>query len=82
MNFVASLNALNSVPVALILIVIGCGYSVICVKNNISADMAHGIIAAGITVLTTSAAKAKEPQSQTPTQPGETSNPATPDSAN
>ena len=78
MKFVEALNGLNSVPVALLLILIGCGYSVVCIKTGISADMAHGIIAAGITVLTTSAAaKANASQTANPTQPGQQSNPAT-----
>lgn len=52
MNFIKCLNALNQPWVALIVIVLGMGFDVVCQYYNISNDAATGVIGAGVGLLT------------------------------
>lgn len=52
MNFIAALNALNQPWIAMLVILLGMTFDVICQKYGISNDAATGIIGAGIGLLT------------------------------
>ena len=52
MNFISALNALNQPWIAMLVMVIGMVFDIICQKYGISNDAATGVIGAGIGLLT------------------------------
>jgi uncharacterized protein YqgC (DUF456 family) len=52
MKFIASLNALNTPWVAIIVIVLGMTFDVVCKAWGVPNDAATGVIGAGIGLLT------------------------------
>jgi uncharacterized membrane protein YeaQ/YmgE (transglycosylase-associated protein family) len=52
MKFIAALNSLNQPWVAIVVIIIGMLFDVICQKYGISNDAATGVIGAGVGLLT------------------------------
>ena len=52
MSFIQALNALNQPWVAMLVMVIGMVFDIVCQKYGISNDAATGVIGAGIGLLT------------------------------
>ena len=80
MNFISAINALNQPWIAMIVIVLGMAFDVICQKYNISNDAATGVIGAGIGLLTGQALSKTAPPgiAQTTTTTTQTIPPPTP----
>lgn len=52
MKFIAALNALNQPWVAILVIIIGMVFDIVCQKYGVSNDAATGVIGAGVGLLT------------------------------
>jgi len=52
MKFIAALNALNTPWVAILVIVLGMAFDVVCKQWGVPNDAATGVIGAGIGLLT------------------------------
>ena len=84
MTFIAALNALNQPWVAIIVIILGMTFDIICQHFGVSNDAATGVIGAGVGLLTGQALNRAttvlaDPTSTTETTVKTTSNPVTPD---
>lgn len=69
MKFITAINALSSPNLAVLVMILGCGYSIIAHKYGLNNDIASGIIGAGIGLLTGQAlAKTQTFEGHPPTQ--------------
>lgn len=84
MKFIAALNSLNQPWVAILVIIIGMVFDIVCQHYNVSNDAATGVIGAGVGLLTSqglhsAAAQQTGPSSVTITAaPVVSQNPSTP----
>lgn len=69
MKIIAALNALNTPWVAIIVVIIGCVFSVVSHSFGMGSDAASGIIGAGIGLLTGQALHASLNPTQGATMP-------------
>lgn len=70
MNFIAALNSLNQPWVAIIVILLGMTFDIICQHFGVSNDAATGVIGAGVGLLTGQAInRAAVPPSTDPNAP-------------
>ena len=69
-KFIAALNALNQPWVAILVIILGMVFDIVCQKNGVSNDAATGVIGAGVGLLTGQAVRlAADHQEQKPNPP-------------
>lgn len=52
MRFITALNTISSPILAVLVIIIGCGYSILSKKYGLDGNTAAGIVGAGIGLLT------------------------------
>lgn len=82
-RFISAINSLNQPYIAIVVVILGCIFDVVCQKYGISNDAATGIIGAGIGLLTGQALN-RQPGSQhlevttTPPLPPSSATPAQP----
>jgi len=63
MNFIAALNSISSPILAVLVIILGCGFAVVSKANGLDGNTAAGIIGAGIGLLTGQVLSASKSQS-------------------